>query len=449
MEVWGGSRPGRLRVDGRGDAAGRELPPGEAAVAALSSGAGRRRCGIGRSGAPSNRGTPAAARQRVLALIRQKYSGDVGDAVRADAGGRAPGERRRPRRSITRRCGGGCWRRACGVGSAGGRRIASAASGRRISASSCSSMAAFIAWYEARGPAPLFDHDGGRRDESQRRPLQRRGNDLGRGGGAAALDRARTACRWRSTPTGRTSMCGRRRRRSGPPGVVPLTQFGRMCAALADPDHSGEFAAGQGARRAQSRHAPGSAGEETAAARRSPTMRPANAFLETTYWPEHNARFAQPPRPRPRTFIAVSVGPQLGSHLSPRGDADGGRRTGSCAITIARLQLERQSGHAPARSTVHGVRMARRTARHRVSRRGRCAGPRSPAAPRPPRHRRPRRVATHAPRRRAARATAARSSVAPTSYKAHAGRPNGADSGTRWRSNSRGHFYRVKDRGHF
>jgi hypothetical protein len=45
-------------------------------------------------------------------------------------------------------------------------------------------------------------------------------------------------------------------------GVVPVTQFGSMCAARHS-DNRGGLAAGQGARGAQSRHATGSAGEET------------------------------------------------------------------------------------------------------------------------------------------------------------------------------------------
>ena len=45
---------------------------------------------------------------------------------------------------ITTRCGGGCWRRACGAARGSAARIAGAASGWRTSASWCSSMAVFI-----------------------------------------------------------------------------------------------------------------------------------------------------------------------------------------------------------------------------------------------------------------------------------------------------------------
>ena len=59
-------------------------------------------------------------------------------------------------------------------------------------------------------------------------------------------------------------MCGGRMPTEQATGAVPLTQFGRMCAALGHPDHCGEFAAGERAGRAQSWDAPGSAGEEAA-----------------------------------------------------------------------------------------------------------------------------------------------------------------------------------------
>ena len=47
------------------------------------------------AGRPSNRATAAKVRERVLALIREKYSGGGRRAVWADVGRRAPGERRR------------------------------------------------------------------------------------------------------------------------------------------------------------------------------------------------------------------------------------------------------------------------------------------------------------------------------------------------------------------
>ena len=80
----------------------------------------------------------------------------------------------------------------------------------------------------------------------------------------------------------------------------------------------------------------------------------ANAFLETTYWPQHNARFAQAPGradglssrcPAARAFDRVfrleetrTIGHDWVVRYHNRA-----------------LQLARQSGYAPARSTVTGV----------------------------------------------------------------------------------------------
>ena len=60
-------------------------------------------------------------------------------------------------------------------------------------------------------------------------------------------------------------------------------------------DHSGELAAGQGADRAQSRDASGSAGEEAAAARHCRRRGGQCVSRDRTYWADHNRRFAQAP----------------------------------------------------------------------------------------------------------------------------------------------------------
>jgi len=48
----------------------------------------------GNAGRASNRAKPKKVRAKVVRLIRQKYSGEVGQRFRANAGGRALGERR-------------------------------------------------------------------------------------------------------------------------------------------------------------------------------------------------------------------------------------------------------------------------------------------------------------------------------------------------------------------
>ena len=181
--------------------------------------------------------------------------------------------------------------------------------------------------------------------------VRRAGNDLGGGRCVAPRGSRRTACRWRSTRIGRTSMCGCRMRRSRSRGPCPLTQFGRMCAALGIQIIAGEFAAGQGPGRAQSRDASGSPGEETAAVGHRGRARGECVSRDDVFARAQRAlRAARPPRPT--TFIVA-------------------RPAGPRSIAVFRLeetrvlsndwvvrydtryfQVARQSGQAPARSTV-------------------------------------------------------------------------------------------------
>jgi transposase len=132
-------------------------------------------------------------------------------------------------------------------------------------------------------------------------------------------------------------------------GRVPRTQFGRMCDALGieiiaanSPQAKGRIERNHGTHQDRlvkklRRHGVS-------------TLERANAFLATTYWPEHNARFARRAAsedvhrraPTPRQLDAIF-------HLEET------RTVGDDWIVRYRnrlLQLERQSGHAPARSTV-------------------------------------------------------------------------------------------------
>ena len=90
-------------------------------------------------------------------------------------------------------------------------------------------------------------------------------------------------------------MCGWRTRRSSAAGVVPLTQFGRMCAALgitiiaaSSPQAKGRVERNHGTHQDRLVKKLRRLGDRR-------TTSAANAFPETTYWPAHNARFAQPP----------------------------------------------------------------------------------------------------------------------------------------------------------
>jgi hypothetical protein len=77
----------------------------------------------------------------------------------------------------------------------------------------------------------------------------------------------------------------------------------------------------------------------------------ANAFLETAYWADHNARFAQPPASSDDFHVARPRGLRLDTVFRLEEE-----RTVSNDWVVRydnRLfQLERQSGQAPARSTV-------------------------------------------------------------------------------------------------
>ncbi len=133
-------------------------------------------------------------------------------------------------------------------------------------------------------------------------------------------------------------------------GVEPLTQFGRMCATLgiriipaSSPQAKGRIERNHGTqqdRLVKKLRRKGIAAIETA-----------NAFLETEYWADHNARFAQAPASSDDFHVARPRGLRLDTVFRLEED-----RTVSNDWVVRYdnrfLQLERQSGHAPARSTV-------------------------------------------------------------------------------------------------
>src|SRR5437773_6308728 len=97
-------------------------------------------------------------------------------------------------------------------------------------------------------------------------------------------------------------------------GAVPLTQFGRMCAALgiqiiaaSSPQAKGRVERNHGTHQDRLVKKLRRLGIADAPA--------ANAFLETTYLPEHNARFAQAPASADdfhrRTASRVTLDPAL------------------------------------------------------------------------------------------------------------------------------------------
>jgi len=133
-------------------------------------------------------------------------------------------------------------------------------------------------------------------------------------------------------------------------GAVPLTQFGRMCAALgiqiiaaSSPQAKGRVERNHGTHQDRLVKKLRRLGIADAAA--------ANAFLETTYLPEHNARFAQTPASaddfhrRTPTRLTLDRVLQLEETRVLSNDW-------VIRYDTRYLQVARQSHLAPARSTV-------------------------------------------------------------------------------------------------
>ena len=133
-------------------------------------------------------------------------------------------------------------------------------------------------------------------------------------------------------------------------GAEPLTQFGRMCATLgiqiiaaSSPQAKGRIERNHGTqqdRLVKKLRRRGIADFDTA-----------NAFLETEYWADHNGRFAQAPAATDDFHVARPRGLRLDTVFRLEET-----RTVSNDWVVRyanrHLQLERQSGLAPARSTV-------------------------------------------------------------------------------------------------
>jgi transposase len=133
-------------------------------------------------------------------------------------------------------------------------------------------------------------------------------------------------------------------------GAEPLTQFGRMCATLgiqiipaSSPQAKGRIERNHGTqqdRLVKKLRRRGIADFETA-----------NAFLETEYWADHNGRFAQAPAAADDFHVARPRGLRLDTVFRLE---ETRTVSNDWVVRYANryLQLERQSGLAPARSTV-------------------------------------------------------------------------------------------------
>jgi hypothetical protein len=133
-------------------------------------------------------------------------------------------------------------------------------------------------------------------------------------------------------------------------GAEPLTQFGRMCATLgiqiipaSSPQAKGRVERNHGTQ--QDRLVKKLRRQGIADRAR------ANTFLETAYWTDHNTRFAQTPTSADDYHVVRPRGLRLDAVFRLKET-----RTVSNDWVVRyhtrNLQLARQSGHAPARSTV-------------------------------------------------------------------------------------------------
>ena len=300
------------------------------------------------AGRPSNRVTAATVRARALALIRAKYSGDVatrfGPTLAAEHLASEDGVVV-PRETLRR------WMRAAGLWTPA--RMRSPHRQRRERKAHFGELVqldgSYHAWFEARGPQrcllTLVDDATGR--------------CLGQLGAHETIWAAAAVLRrwieqygipvalytdWKNVyvrkPTEDERLAG----------IVPFTQFGRMCATLgiqiiaaSSPQAKGRVERNHGTHQDRLVKKLRRKGIQDDAA--------ANAFLETEYLVEHNRRFAV--APRSADDFHVPLAPAL--RLDDVFRLEETRVLGNDWVVRYHnrfLQVERQSGHAPARSQV-------------------------------------------------------------------------------------------------
>src|SRR5688500_1526657 len=299
------------------------------------------------AGRASNRVTDTQTRRRVLALIREKYSGGAderfGPTLAAEHLASEDGiavDHETLRRWMLAA---GLWSRARKRSPHRRRRARMAHFGELVQLDG-----SFHPWFEDRGPhsclLTLVDDATGR--------------SLGRFGAQETIWAAVAILRawieqygvpralytdWKNVYVRRPNQDERET------GVEPLTQFGRMCAVLgikiipaSSPQAKGRIERNHGTqqdRLVKKLRRKGVASVEAA-----------NRFLETEYWAEHNRRFAQAPASAEDFHVAAPRGMQLTRVFRLEE-----KRTVSNDWVVRydnRLfQLVRQSGRPPVRST--------------------------------------------------------------------------------------------------
>ena len=300
------------------------------------------------AGRASNRQSNAKTRTRALALIREKYSGDVGDRF----GPTLAAEHLASEDGITvdhetlRRwmLAAGLWSRARKRSPHRRRRERMAHFGELVQLDG-----SFHPWLETRGPQSclltLVDDATGR--------------SLGRFGAqetiwaAVGVLRAWIGCYGipRALYTDWKNVYVRRpNQEERATGAEPFTQFGRMCAGLGIKIIPASSPQAKG--RIERNHGTHQDRLVKKLRRKGITdLAGANMFLDAEYWPEHNRRFAQVPRDLDDFHVAVPRGLRLDTVFRLEE-----QRTVSNDWVVRYdnrlLQLERQSDRPPARGTV-------------------------------------------------------------------------------------------------
>jgi transposase len=299
-------------------------------------------------GQASNRGRPAKTRQRVLALIRQKYSGDVatrfGPTLIAEHLASEDGltiDHETLRRWMLAA---GLWSRQRTRSPYRRRRERKAHFGELVQLDG-----SFHRWYEARGDQRCLitmvddatSRSDGRFSEEEtlwaaaavlRRWIEQHGVPL-----ALYTD-------WKNVYVRAATEAERGA------GLVPLTQFGRMCAALqiqiipaSSPQAKGRVERNHGTHqdRLVKKLRRLAIADDAAA----------NGFLDRTYWPQHNARFPQAPA-SPEDFHRRCPSATALNRIFRLEETRTVGQDWVVRYHNRALQLARQSGYAPARSTV-------------------------------------------------------------------------------------------------
>jgi transposase len=300
------------------------------------------------AGRPSNRGITASIRARVVRLVREKYSGGVderfGPTLAAEHLASEDGitvDHETLRRWLLAA---GLWSRARKRGRHRRRRARKEHFGELVQMDG-----SFHPWLETRAPTSclltLVD--------------DATGTTLGRFGAQETIWAAVAVLRAWITQYGipRALYTDWKNVYVRPPtsaervsGAEPLTQFGRMCARLgiqiipaSSPQAKGRIERNHGTqqdRLVKKLRRQGITDLETA-----------NAFLETTYWADHNDRFAQAPTSTDDFHVVRPRGVRLDAVFQLE---EGRVVSNDWVVRYANrfFQLERQSRLAPARSTV-------------------------------------------------------------------------------------------------